>query len=296
MTRHPLYGLAIAGFGALVLTPDTLFMRLSGLGGFEMMAWRGLLMGAALVLAWMLLAKGPKTRDLAALATGPGIVVVLAHATNASLFNLGIAVAPVSVVLFGVATVPVFSAILARLVIGEPTRPATWITIATVMAGISIAVFSKDDGGVGLDPATLLGALAGLGVAACLALCFVVLRARPGIPILPTMGTGATLSGLAGLAVAGPEAAMQGEIWAIAVSGAVILPVSFFALTTASRHTHASNVSLLLLLETIVGPAWVWLGTGEAPTRWMILGGAVVVTSLALYILHTSRSARRAAA
>jgi len=49
----------------------------------------------------------------------------------------------------------------------------------------------------------------------------------------------------------------------------------------------------LLLLETVLGPLWVWLGIGEAPTATMLLGGAIVVTSLALYILLSERTRRR---
>jgi hypothetical protein len=51
MRSHPLFGLLLAVFGALVLTPDTLFMRLSGMGGFQMVAWRGLLMGSVMLCA-----------------------------------------------------------------------------------------------------------------------------------------------------------------------------------------------------------------------------------------------------
>ncbi|MHA7827848.1 MAG: DMT family transporter, partial [Roseovarius sp.] len=127
-----------------------------------------------------------------------------------------------------------------------------------------------------------------------LALNFVVIRRRPQLPILLVIGTGAVLAGLSGLAIAGPGAMMGGNVWAIAVTGLVILPVSFFTLSLASRFTHASNVSLLLLLETVLGPAWVWLGTGEAPTPMMILGGTLVVGSLALYILWTGQRASRA--
>ena len=36
MTRHPLFGLGLATFAALVLTPDALLMRLSGKGGCQM--------------------------------------------------------------------------------------------------------------------------------------------------------------------------------------------------------------------------------------------------------------------
>jgi drug/metabolite transporter (DMT)-like permease len=84
---------------------------------------------------------------------------------------------------------------------------------------------------------------------------------------------------------------MSGAVWAIAISGALILPISFFLMTLATRHTHPSNVSLLLLLETVLGPAWVWWGVGERPTVPMIIGGAIVVVSLAGYIMHMRRTA-----
>jgi len=106
------------------------------------------------------------------------------------------------------------------------------------------------------------------------------------------MGLGALIAGGIGLAVAGTDEMLAGQVWAIAVAGLLILPVSFLCLTNATRHTSATNVSLLLLLETVLGPVWVWVGAGEAMTSAMILGGAIVVGSLALYILGEARRAR----
>ena len=54
MRSHPLFGLLLAVFGALVLTPDTLFMRLSDMEGYQMVAWRGLLTGSVMLCAWAL--------------------------------------------------------------------------------------------------------------------------------------------------------------------------------------------------------------------------------------------------
>lgn len=288
MRQHPLFGLALATFGALMLTPDALFMRWSGMGGYQMVGWRGLLMGLVFLILWGLTSKH-RLRDLDLLVSGYGIGVVVCQYANATLFSLGIANAPVAVVLCAVATVPVFAALFARLIIGEPTRIATWITIAVVLAGIALAVFGGGHGEVTLDRAALWGALAGLGVAMVLALNFVILRAQPQIPILLVIGLGAVLAGASGVIVTGPALMLQGEVWAIAICGLVILPVSFFSLSLASRYTHASNVSLLLLLETVLGPLWVWLGTGEGPTPMMLAGGVIVVISLALYLWQTGR-------
>ncbi|MGX0976714.1 drug/metabolite transporter (DMT)-like permease [Roseovarius sp. MBR-51] len=288
MRQHPLFGLALATFGALMLTPDALFMRWSGMGGYQMVGWRGLLMGLVFLILWGLTSKH-RLRDLGVLVSGYGIGIVVCQYANATLFSLGIANAPVAVVLCAVATVPVFAALFARLIIGEPTRTATWITIVVVMAGIALAVFGGGHGDVTLDRAALWGALAGLGVAMVLALNFVILRAQPQIPILLVIGLGAVLAGTSGVIVTGPAMMLQGEVWAIAICGLVILPVSFFSLSLASRYTHASNVSLLLLLETVLGPLWVWLGTGEGPTPMMLAGGVIVVVTLAIYLWQTGR-------
>ena len=288
MRSHPLFGLLLAVFGALVLTPDTLFMRLSDMEGYQMVAWRGLLTGSVMLCAWALTSRD-RRGEAVLLASGAGLLVVACQYVNATLFNLAIAAAPVTIVLFAVATVPVFAAIFARIVFGEPTRPATWITIGAVLTGIGIAVFGKQAGGIGIDLNSAFGALAGLCVAAAIAFYFVMLRHHPQLPLLLVMGTGALLAGLTGLAVTGPAAMSDGNVWPIVLTGAVILPLSFGSLSLASRHTHASNVSLLILLETVFGPLWVWWGIGEAPTPAMLLGGVIVIGSLAIYLWATGR-------
>jgi drug/metabolite transporter (DMT)-like permease len=53
-------------------------------------------------------------------------------------------------------------------------------------------------------------------------------------------------------------------------------------MTLASRHISAAEIGLLSLLETTLGPVWVWIGVGERPSDLALLGGAVVVTSLVI--------------
>ena len=284
MTRAPFFGLGLALLGTLVLTPDALLMRLSGMDGFQMSAWRGFLMGGTMLLIWALTSRD-RGGDLAALADGSGVTIVVCQIVNSILFCLGIAIAPVAVVLFGVAAVPVFAALLAWLIMGEPTRVATWVAIIAVLTGIGVAVSGKEEGEVALNVTALYGAVFGLGVALVLALNFVVIRARPRLPILLAIGIGALIAGVIGMVVTGPVQMMDGTIWAIVLTGTVILPVSFFSLSLASRYTHAANVSLIMLLETVLAPIWVWLLIDETPTARMLLGGVIVVLSLGTYLM-----------
>lgn len=293
MTRHPAFGLMLAAFGALVLTPDAMFLRLSGMSGTQMMGWRGIFMGTALIVVWLLTSRDRK-RDLRLLASGGGAGIVVAQFFNSTLFTLGIASSPAAILLLGVATTPIWAALLSWLLLGDRTSRATWITIAVVAIGISIAVLGGG-AGVGVSMRTImLGALAGLGVALMLAVNFVVLRSRPELPIPLLIGLGALGVGGVGVSVTGSSHMLEGQVWAIAVTGLVILPISFLTLSIASRHTAAANVSLLLLLETVLGPIWVWLVIGEAMTPAMLVGGAIVVAAIAAFLVH-ARSLRKPA-
>ena len=60
-------------------------------------------------------------------------------------------------------------------------------------------------------------------------------------------------------------------------------------MSAASRLTQAANVSLIILLETMLGPVWVYYGIGEAPGPAMWIGGPLVVLTLAVYIVWTTR-------
>jgi drug/metabolite transporter (DMT)-like permease len=286
MRNSSTFGLGLALAGALLLTPDALFMRLSGMSGFQMLGWRGACMATIFLFAWVLTSR-QRRADLARLGSPTALMVIFCQMMNGVLFPIGIATAPVAPVLLGVATVPVWSALLARLLHGERTSPATWVAIALVLIGLAVAV--TDKGEAALDARALIGAACGLGVAFALALNFVTLRHHPHMPLLLVIGIGALLSGSLGWIVTGPANMAEGSLWAILATALLILPLSFFALSQASRHTTASNVSLLLLLETVLAPVWVWIGTGEAPSTRMILGGLVVIATLAIYVARTRR-------
>ena len=118
---------------------------------------------------------------------------------------------------------------------------------------------------------------------------FVLIRHQKTAPFLLAIGIGGLLSGLFGLLMTGLGNMANGNIGYIIFTGIVILPTSFFLLSFAARYTHASNVSLALLLETVLGPLWVWMGTPERPTPMMLFGGFIVILSLITYLILMRR-------
>jgi len=289
MKKYPLFGLGLATAGALIIAPDTMFMRWSDMTGFQMAAWRGLLSGIGLILIWLITRKASLLKDLKTLKTKWSIFIVVSQVFTATLFSIGVSIAPASILLFGVATVPVFSAIFAHLILGEVTQRSTWVTIFAVSLGISIAIFGASNSELYFGIWPLLGALCGLGAALFLALNFVIIRHKTELPFVLSLGIGALISGVIGLFLTGNSFMENGNIWPIIFTGIIILPISFYMLSLASRYIHATNVSLIMLLETVLGPLWVWLGTGERPTNLTIFGGFIVILSLGVYLLTSKK-------
>ena len=282
-------GLALAIFGALLLTPDTLFMRLSELDGFSMLVWRGGLSGTAYLLIWMWVSLRVE-RKIPNIFTVSFGTIILCQMLNATLFSLAIAVAPVAVVLIGVATVPVFAAVLSRIILGESLSTLTIVTAVLVMIGLYISVLGQEGSEITLNKTTLQGAILGLGVAFSLAMNFTIIRKDKDVPFVLAIALGAFMAAALGAMCA--DALYWpplGNMAAIALTGIIILPVSFVTLSYAARFVSSSTVSLIMLLETVLGPLWIWWGIGEVPTNSMLIGGGIVVICLTGFLIQESR-------
>ena len=281
------FGTILALIGVLVLTPDTLVIRLSGLERWALMGWRGVLMGAMSLLLWRLFLTRNPRGEWRSLASWQGLLVIAAFSMNSATFTLGIVETSATVVLTAVATMPIFAAILSFFMLGERQGWLGWLAITAAMCGVVIVVM---DGGNAIgspDGSVLLGGIFGVLTAAGLALTFTMARKYNDLGILPAAALGAMISGFIGLFLSDISTITNVPIWTVLTMGLIILPISFTCLNLAPRYTSSAIVSLLMLLEMVIGPFWVWLGVGEQPTLIMIAGAGFVALVLTLHILRT---------
>ena len=278
-------GLMLALAGALLLTPDTLLMRLSELDGGAMLAWRACLAGLVF-LSIGLIARFKEEKGNRARVSSFGFwSLVICQIGNASFFAFGIALAPVAVVLLAVATVPVIAAFLGYFLLGELADRRVWVTIVLVFSGILMSVAGDIERGMNIEFETLLGACCGLAVAISLAFNFVIIRKNKTVPFELAIGLGALIAGCTAFYLWPVAWRVRGaSLIYISLTGLIILPVSFFLLSKASRLTSAANVSMIMLLEAVLGPLWVWLGIKETPNSLTLLGGVLVVGALGFFL------------
>jgi drug/metabolite transporter (DMT)-like permease len=76
----------------------------------------------------------------------------------------------------------------------------------------------------------------------------------------------------------------------MALLAIVVLPVSFGLLTAAPLYIPAAEVGLVVLLETVLGPLWVWMAMGEEPGANALAGGAIVILALVMNFALARRS------
>ena len=160
----------------------------------------------------------------------------------------------------------------------------TWAAAAAVGLGVGVIFADKVSGG------GLWGDFLALITALSLAACSIIIRKNQDIAFVPGLIIGAVLSALLFLPFADwTTVDRQDALWML-VNGAVIMPFSYLLITAASRLLLPPEVNLLFLLETALGPLWVWLVLAEEPPVNTMIAGALVI---GIVLLHSIRTLRR---
>ncbi len=185
--------------------------------------------------------------------------------------------------LFILSSAPIFAAILAWLFIGEKPGKITYFSLALAMIGVGLMV--KD----GLDTGGILGNLYALFSAFCFAMMLVVIRYTGKQDALGGTFLGGVVAGCLNAMVAiviGSGLIISG--WDLGLSlfmGAFTIGLGIALVTWAASYLPASEVSILVLIESVTGPIWVWLFLNEGTTINALIGGAIVLSAVVLQTL-----------
>ena len=188
--------------------------------------------------------------------------------------------------LFTLSAIPFIAAALARIFLKERLRPST--LVAMIVAAVGIAVMLGEGVGVG----HLYGNTMGLLTAFCFATYAVIVRHKRQTDMLPTLLVSGLIITLVTFVIKIDDLLISLHdlllciLWGGLLSG---LANSFFII--AARHLAAAEVTLLMMLEFVLGPLWVWLFVGEVPSRWTLLGGAMVLAAVTVRSLIELRRA-----
>lgn len=283
-----LKGLAITTLGVLLVVPDSLFVRLIEAEPMVTAFWRGLTAGV-IVLAVLLAFQGLRGFR-AVLGTGrPGLIYTVLIGTTAPAFVLAVTHTSVANVVFIFASMPVFAAIFSRLFLGEPIRLRMVVTMTAVILGLAIIAYGSRESHI----ASWKGDIWALYVSAAFAAALTAVRsvrATSMIPAIPFAYIGAAL--LLGPFVS-PLESFETQ-WPLFLGHGAFIGAASCLLAIGPRYISSAEVSLLVLLESVLAPLLVWVAVGEDPGGWALVGGAVVIGALLasnLYVLTKRKPA-----
>jgi len=278
-------GLLLTFVAILILSPDALLVRLIHCDIPTLLFWRCLL--TATMMSLFLLVRYRSRFFHSFYATGKtGLLSALTITIGSLLFIHSLKQTTAANALIILAAAPIISSLFSWLFLRESIHLRTKVSIFTCFGGI-LLIFSGS-----LENGLLLGDLMALGATIMWGSNIVIIRSGKDVNMIPANVLGNLIVVLVVLFLgAQPLAVAPQDAGLLLLLGGVILPISFAMITLSPRYLQAPEVSLILLIETVLGPIWVWLALSEIPHVKTLIAGALILGTL---LIHTSFSLRKA--
>jgi drug/metabolite transporter (DMT)-like permease len=192
-------------------------------------------------------------------------------------------------------TAPIYILILAPFVIGEKFHLRDLITVVIVLAGMSLFFVGQ------LRLEDYEGNIAALFSGIFLGLYIMLLRHpkadgfNPAIAVIYGNFLLALVNLPAGISAIPSMTSM--DWFAVTFLGVVQIGISYILFIKGVRGgTRPLDASLIGFIEPLLNPVWVFIFVGERPSRWALIGGAVIISAIAAHTVRQYRGHRRALA
>ena len=179
-------------------------------------------------------------------------------------------------VVFIISTQTMFLAIFGYFYLKEKVSLIGLISIFLAMSGIFIMIGDSISGG------SLFGNLVALAIPINFAILVMVIRKNTKVDMVPAIFYSGIFSLIYGFFLAESFEFTKHDLWMGFLLGVPQLAVSFICITIGSRTVESATVGLLMLMETLCAPLWVWLFLNEIPPISVFIGGTVIISAIIL--------------
>jgi len=269
-------GSLMAFIAVMFITPDSLFIRLSNVDTWGLVFYRGIIPFFTVFLAMLLIYKLSFFKILFTSGYHGLIYIVTFSLTNIT-FVVSIQNTNVANTLVMIATAPMISAILGAIFLKEPPDKKTWISIIITFLAIIYIFF--DSIKLGNFFGDILGFITALG----LAVGAVTVRSAKSKNLVPAAVVGKLIVATFALLFIESFVLIDKDLYIIPLMCIMCVAIPFVLVTIAPRFIPAAEVNLFFLLETIIGPIWVWLIIKEQPSIETLYGGAIIIATIAIH-------------
>tara|TARA_Y100000746_G_scaffold5275_1_gene4971 strand:+ start:312 stop:1172 length:861 start_codon:yes stop_codon:yes gene_type:complete len=269
-------GSLLAFVAVIFITPDSLFIRLSNVDTWGLVFYRGIIPFFTVFLGMLIIYKLNFFKIL--LSSGyHGLIYVGTFSITNITFVVSIQNTNVANTLVMIATAPMLSAILGAIFLKEPPDKKTWISI--IITFIAIIYIFSDSLKLGNFYGDILGFITAIG----LAVGAVTIRSAKSKNLVPAAVVGKLFVATFALFFIESFVLENKDLVIVPLMCILCVAIPFVLVTIAPRFIPAAEVNLFFLLETIIGPIWVWMIIKEQPSVETLYGGAVIIITIATH-------------
>ena len=269
-------GSLLAFIAVMFITPDSLFIRLSNVDTWGLVFYRGIIPFFTVFFVMLLIYKLNFFKIL--FTSGyHGLIYVGTFSVTNITFVVSIQNTNVANTLLMIATAPMLSAILGAIFLKEPPDKKTWISIIITFFAIIYIFFDS------LKLGNFYGDILGFITAIGLAVGAVTIRSAKSKNLVPAAVVGKLLVATFALFFIESFMLVEKDLIIVPLMCILCVAIPFVLVTIAPRFIPAAEVNLFFLLETIIGPIWVWLIIKEQPSIETLYGGVVIILTIAIH-------------
>ncbi len=269
-------GSLLAFVAVMFITPDSLFIRLSSIDTWSLVFYRGIIPFLTVLFGMLIIYKLNFFKML--LTSGyHGLIYIVTFSITNITFVVSIQNTNVANTLVMIAMAPMLSAILGGLFLKEIPDKKTWFAIAvTFLAAVYIFYDSLQLGNIYGD---ILGFVTALG----LAVGAVTIRSAKKKNLVPAAVVGKLFVAIFAIFFVESYVLADQDLLIVPLMCIMCVAIPFVMVTIAPRFIQAEEVNLFFLLETIIGPFWVWMVIKEQPSIETIQGGLIIILTIAIH-------------
>ena len=179
-------------------------------------------------------------------------------------------------VVFIISTQTMFLAIFGYIYLKEKVSLKGTISIFLAMSGILIMV------GDSISAGTLFGNIVALAIPINFAILVMIIRKNKRVDMVPAIFYSGIFSLVYGILLADTFSFTKHDILMGFFLGVPQLALGFICITIGSRTVESATVGILMLMETLFAPIWVWLFLNEIPPVSVFIGGTIIIFAIIL--------------
>ena len=269
-------GSLLAFIGVMFITPDSLLIRLSNIETWGMLFYRGVIPFICGLFGLLLFYKKNFIRALKKVGY-PGFFYSISFAVCNITFIISIQNTNVANTLIMVAMAPMLSAVLGAIFLKEVPDKNTWFAIFITFAAVTYIFYDS------IELGNFFGDIFGFITAFGLAVNANLARYAKNVDLVPSAVIGKLCVAIFAFFFVDNFELAGNDIIVVPLMCIMCVALPFVLVTIAPRFIAAAEVNLFFLLETIIGPIWVWLVIKEQPTPETILGGLIIIITIAIH-------------